>query len=255
VSLGAFASIFILSNKAHPMPQLIKNYLSLSIPDGTTMQVYVAFPSGAANLPGVLVFQEAFGVNGHIRDVTERIAAEGYYAIAPELYHRTADKGYEASYSDFEAVKKHFQAITLEGLRQDITTAHKFMTRQNEVDAARTASIGFCLGGRVSFLANTFVPLKAAACFYGGGISDLSEDTVQKSSGALLLCWGGLDQHITRDKVAAVTALLDKTGKDYVNVVFSKANHAFFCDARPSYHPASAHEAWALVKAFWKEHV
>src|SRR5690348_1187712 len=206
------------------MPQLIKNYLSLSIPDGTTMQVYVAFPSGAQNLPGILVFQEAFGVNAHIRDVTERIAAEGYYAIAPELYHRTADKGFEASYSDFDSIKKHLQAVTVEGLRQDITTTHKFMTRQNEVDAGRTASIGFCLGGRVSFLANTFVPLKAAACFYGSGISDLSDDTVQKSSGALLLCWGGQDQHITRDKVAAVTSLLDRAEKDYVNVVFSKAN-------------------------------
>jgi carboxymethylenebutenolidase len=237
------------------MSELIKNFLSLSIPDGTTMQVYSVYPSGAAHIPGILVFQEAFGVNHHIRDVADRVAAEGYYVIAPELFHRTADKGFEVSYSDFEAVRPHMKEITTAGLSSDITTCYKFMTRQKEVDAERIASIGFCLGGRVSFLANTVVPLKAAACFYGSGIADYSEDTFQKSSGPLLLCWGGQDPHITKDKVDAATAKLDAAGKDYVNVVFSRANHAFFCDARSSYHPASAHEAWALVKAFWTEHL
>lgn len=237
------------------MAGLIKNFLSLSIPDGTTMQVYIAQPANASNLPGIIVFQEAFGVNAHIRDITERIAAEGYYAIAPELFHRTTDKGFEASYGNFEAVKPHIQAITLKGLAEDITTAHKFMSRQNEVDANRTASIGFCMGGRVSFIAATLLPLKAAACFYGSGISDYSSDTYQKISCPLLLCWGGQDKNITKDKVDTVTEKLDEADKDYVNVIFSKANHAFFCDARSNYHPASAREAWELVKAFWKVHV
>jgi carboxymethylenebutenolidase len=236
------------------MPTIIKNYVPLTVPDGTTMQVYTAYPSGATRLPGILVFQEAFGVNAHIRDVTERIAAEGYYAIAPELFHRSADKGFTASYTNFEEVKPHMAALTVQGLSEDIITTYKFMTRQDEVDADRTASIGFCLGGRVSFLAATLLPsLKAAACFYGSGISDFSADSIQKIAAPLLLCWGGRDQHITKDKIDAVTQKLDEAGKDYVNVVFSKANHAFFCDARSNYHPASAHEAWELVKAFWKE--
>lgn len=237
------------------MADLIKNFLSLSVPDETSMQVYIARPAKAVNLPAVIVFQEAFGVNAHIRDVTERIAAEGYYAIAPELFHRTAKKGFSISYKDFEAVRPHMQALTFKGLSEDIMTTYKFVSRQDEVDTDRMASIGFCLGGRVSFIAATLLPLKASACFYGSGISDMPVERMQSITAALLLCWGGQDKHITKDKVIEVTNKLDEADKDYVNVVFSKADHAFFCDARSNYHPASAREAWELVKAFWKVHV
>lgn len=238
------------------MPTINKGRVPLTVPDGTTMQVHVAYPSNADHLPGILVFQEAFGVTAHIRDITERIAAEGYYAIAPELFHRTAKKGLEFSYSNFESTKPHMQALSLNGLSEDIVTAHKFMSRQNEVDENRTASIGFCMGGRVSFIASTLLPLKAAACFYGSGISDFSEDMYQKINSPLLLCWGGQDKHITKDKIDVVTQRLNSTNKDYINVVFSEADHAFFNNIRsPNYHPASARIAWELVKSTWNEHL
>lgn len=237
------------------MPQLIKGNVPLTVQDGTTMQAYVAYPSGGNNLPGMIVLQEAFGVNAHIRDVTERIAAEGFYAIAPELFHRTADKGFEISYTNFEAVRPHIQALTKQGLTDDITTTHKFMTRQNEVDKERTGSIGFCLGGRVSFLASCVLPLKAAACFYGGDLIGMAGDSFHNIPCPLLLCWGGKDKRITKDIIDNNTKALDSAGKDYINVIFSQADHAFFCDARPSYHAASAKEAWALVKAFWEVNI
>ena len=237
------------------MPQLIKNYVTLSSSDGKDMQVYTAYPSGASRLPGVVVFQEAFGVNAHIRDVTERIAAEGYYAIAPELFHRTADKGFEGPYGDFEILKPHLQALTTQGLTEDITLTHRFMCRQDEVDETRTASIGFCLGGRVSFLAAGLLPLKAATTFYGGDMAALAGDKIHSITAPLLMCWGGQDQHISKDTISRLLATLDTDDKDYVNVRFSKADHAFFCDARASYHPASAAEAWELVKSFWKVHL
>lgn len=233
------------------MPPLIKGNVPLTVQDGTTMQAYVAYPSGGNQLPGMIVFQEAFGVNAHIRDVTERIASEGFYAIAPELFHRTADKGFTASYTDFEAVRSHLGALNRQGLSDDITTAHKFMTRQNEVDKERTGSIGFCLGGRVSFLASCLLPLKAAACFYGGDLAGMAGDSIQRIPCPLLLCWGGKDKHITKDIIDKNTQALDAADKDYINVVFSQADHGFFCDARANYHAPSAKEAWALVKAFW----
>ncbi|MGH2643606.1 MAG: dienelactone hydrolase family protein [Chitinophagaceae bacterium] len=233
------------------MPQLIKGNVPLTVQDGTTMQTYVAYPSGGNQLPAIIVFQEAFGVNAHIKDVTDRIAAEGFYAIAPELFHRTADKGFEGSYTDFETVRPHVQALTKQGLIDDITTTHKFMTRQNEVDKERTGSIGFCLGGRVSFLAACVLPLKGATCFYGGDLAGTAGDSIHNIPCPLLLCWGGKDKHITKDIIDKNTQALDNAGKDYVNVIFSQADHAFFCDARASYHPASAKESWALVKAFW----
>ena len=237
------------------MPQLITNYVTLSSSDGKDMQVYTAYPSGGSALPGILVFQEAFGVNGHIRDVTERIAREGYYAIAPELFHRTAEKGFEAPYTDFEALRPHLQALTTQGLSEDITLTHRFMCRQQQVDASRTSSVGFCLGGRVSFLAAGLLPLKAAITFYGGDMAALAGEKIHSITAPLLMCWGGQDKHISRETISGLFDTLDADGKDYVNVRFSKADHAFFCDARAAYHPASAAEAWELVKSFWKVHL
>lgn len=238
------------------MSQLIKSHVSLSTADGRDMQVYIAYPSGGGPRPGILVFQEAFGVNAHIRDVTDRIAREGYYAIAPELFHRTADKGFEGPYSDFGSIRPHLEALTIQGLTEDITLTHRFMCRQDEVDESRTASIGFCLGGRVSFLAAALLPLKAAVTFYGGDMAALAGDKIHSITAPLLMCWGGLDKNIAHEKIAALLAALDQDDKDYVNVRFSRADHAFFCDARPDrYHPASATEAWELVTSFWKVHL
>lgn len=237
------------------MPQLIKGYVPLTVRDGTTMQAYAAYPSEGHNLPGMIVFQEAFGVNAHIRDVTERIASEGFYAIAPELFHRTADKGFEGSYTDFDTVRPHVQALTTAELSDDIVTTHKFMTRQSEVDAGRTGSIGFCLGGRVSFLASCLLSLKAAACFYGGDLAGMAGDRMKNILCPLLLCWGGKDKRITKDMIDKNIQALDNAGKEYVNIVFSRADHGFFCDLRASYDPASAMEAWALVKAFWNVNI
>lgn len=236
------------------MPTIIKNNVPLTVKDGSTMQVYVAYPSNAVNLPGMIVFQEAFGVNSHIRDITERIAAEGYYVIAPELYHRTADKGFVSRYDNFSAAKPHMDALTVAGLSDDITTTYRFMSRQNEVNGQKIGSIGFCLGGRVSFLAASILPLKTAACFYGGDLLKMTWDKIRDIEGALLFCWGGQDTNIPKETRDALTNKLDEEQKDYVNVVFSKAGHAFFNDARSSYHDTSARESWELVKSFWKVH-
>ena len=80
---------------------IVKEKVELAVADGTRMAAYVARPEHGGPHPGLLVFQEAFGVNHHIRNVTERFAAEGYVAIAPELFHRTAPPGFEGSYTDF----------------------------------------------------------------------------------------------------------------------------------------------------------
>lgn len=237
------------------MPDIATSKVPLTVGDGSTMQVYIAHPTNANRLPIVLVFQEAFGVNAHIRDVTERIATEGYYAIAPELYHRTAGKGFEVAYTDFGAVKKHMQELTTVGLIDDITTTYKFATKQNATHGTSVSAIGFCLGGRVSFLASAVLPLKSAACFYGGDLLGITGDRIKNITCPLLLCWGGKDQHIPKERRDIITRELDELNMDYVNVVFSQAGHGFNCDARQSYHAASAREAWELVKIFWKIHV
>src|SRR6204780_5184900 len=151
------------------MENISTETVSLRVDDGPVMNAYVARPSGDAPYPGLLVFQEAFGVNAHIRDVTERLAREGYVSIAPELYHRTAP-GFEGKYDDFQSVVPHMKAMTEKGTVEDIRAAHAWLTRSSRVMPHKIASIGFCMGGRASFLAATSLPLQASISFYGGNI-------------------------------------------------------------------------------------
>src|ERR1700686_2606002 len=142
--------------------------VTLQVADGTSMNAYVATAAEGAKAPGLLVFQEAFGVNAHIRDVTDRFAKQGYGAIAPELFHRTGP-GFEGVYSNFPACMPHSQALTPDGMIADARAAFDWLQMNPHVLPNAIASLGFCMGGRASFLANSAIPFKAAVSFYGGG--------------------------------------------------------------------------------------
>jgi carboxymethylenebutenolidase len=226
--------------------------VSLAVSDGTTLPAFVAQPVGNGSTPGLLVFQEAFGVNAHIRDVTQRFARAGYTAIAPALFHRT-DPAFEGSYTDFAAVMPHMQALTDEGQSADIQAAFGWLNGPG--GAAQIGSVGYCMGGRTSFLADGTVPLAAAVSYYGGGIAPggrMPSLLVRASDlhGPILLVWGGLDAHIGPEQREAVEGALKLAGKTYAQVTFSDADHAFFCDARASYNPNAARQAWALTLEF-----
>src|SRR5579872_1678320 len=125
-------------------------YVNLSVSDGTSMRAYVAHPEGNPRA-GLLVFQEAFGVNAHIRDVTERFAREGYLAISPELFHRTAP-GLEAGYANFNEVMPHLQALTDAGLAADIQSSYQWL-KNGGAKHLPVGATGYCMGGRTSILA------------------------------------------------------------------------------------------------------
>jgi carboxymethylenebutenolidase len=228
--------------------------INLQVGDGTTMQAYVSIPEGKGPFPAVMVFQEAFGVNSHIRNVADRVAKEGYVAIAPELFHRTAAPGAEMSYGDMNAIMPHFQGMTLEGMSADVKATYDWLQKQANVKHDKVGCIGFCLGGRVSFIANTVVPLSAAISFYGGRTSDYVDRAPLMNSPHLFF-WGGLDKHITPDQVDTVINAVKAANKPYTNVVISYADHAFHCDERPSYNAKAASEAWAMSMAFFKNNL
>lgn len=223
--------------------------VELAVSDGTRMNAYVARPQPGDKHAGLLLFQEAFGVNHHIRSVGDRFAREGFVVIAPELFHRTAP-GMEAGYTDFEAVKPHVQAVTSEGAERDIQSAYDWLKSSPHVNSDSISSIGFCLGGRVSFIANSSVALRAAVSFYGGGIAPGLLDRTAKLQAPMLLVWGGQDKHIPPEQRRSVTEALAAQNKIYVNAEFSRADHGFFCDERASYEPHSARQAWALALEF-----
>jgi carboxymethylenebutenolidase len=216
------------------------------------MAGFFAVPEHKGELPGILIFQEIFGVNAHIKDVAKRFAQEGYATLAPELFHRTGP-GFHSGYEDYAPGMKHAQAMTPAGLTADIQAAFQWLSGDPHVKNDCVAAIGFCLGGRVAFLANALVPLKAAVSFYGGGIAPALIDCAPRQHGPVMLIWGGLDKHILPEQIRAVEDALRAAGKPYANTVFGAADHGFFCDERPAYNRGAAHQAWALANAFLKD--
>jgi carboxymethylenebutenolidase len=232
--------------------------ITLTVADGTSVNAYVARPTEPGSYPGLIVCQEAFGVNAHIRDLVERFAREGYVAIAPELFQRTAE-GFDGDYGDFPSVMPHYGAVTDEGLTFDLQAAHGWLVETLGEDAP-TAAIGYCLGGKTAFLASMVIPIRAAVSYYGGGIAPSPFGSgllgrVSEVKAPVLLHWGGKDAHLGPETVAAVSSALTEAGKPFVSVAYSEADHAFFRDVWPSYHAESAAESLAITRAFLATHL
>jgi carboxymethylenebutenolidase len=241
----------IYSRFGGAMAQLLREKITLSVADGTEMDAYISFYDTPRRLPGIIVLQEAFGVNSHIRNVVDRFAQHGYLAIAPELFHRTA-RGFEGDYNNFNSVAPHMRAMTQEGIEADLRAAFEWLKNQKTVQPENISSVGYCMGGRASFLANAVLPLHAAASYYGGGIAPALLDRAESLHAPMLFFWGEMDKHIPPEQRGAITGALKAAGKRYVNVEFSDAGHGFNCDERQSFEPRASREAWALVLEFLK---
>jgi carboxymethylenebutenolidase len=237
--------------------EIRSEYVELKVSDGTTMQAWTARPVGVGALPGLLVFQEAFGANAHIRDLTQRFAREGFIAIAPELFHRTGP-GFEGSYDAFPTTVPHMNALKDDQMEADERAAFEWLTAQG-VTEGRVGAVGYCMGGRAAFLAGLSLPIGCATSYYGGGIAPRGNNPGLLTRTAQLRCpvllfWGGKDKHLTPDQVRAVRDTLSDAGKNFINVEISDADHGFFCDARASYNPTAAAEAWPMTLAFLRLH-
>lgn len=213
------------------------------------MEAYIALPGEERSYPGIILLQEAFGVNPHIRDVAERLCNEGYALIAPDLYHRSG-KRLEFAYTNFSGAMPHIKALTSEGLKKDVQAAYDWLQQHPVVMRKKVGSLGFCMGGRVSFLANATLPLQAAVSYYGGGMDTLINEA-PNLHGTHLFFWGGKDTHIPQEKIDMIINAVKLAHKDYINCVISYADHGFNCDVRPSFHPEAAKEAWALTINFF----
>jgi carboxymethylenebutenolidase len=230
--------------------------VELQVSDGTRMLAYVARPAHPVLAgPGIIVLQEAYGVNGYLREVTARLANElGCIAIAPELYHRTGDGAIGSYDFDPPKMKEHREGLSIDGQAADVVAAFEWL-RAEGVPAKKTAALGFCMGGRVAFLGNAYVPLGAAISLYGGRIAPDWAEYAVKQHGPLLCFWAGLDPHIPPSQRRAVEdALIAAKVVRHTHVVFSDANHGYFRHVRDDvYHPAAARETWAMLVAFLKE--
>lgn len=230
--------------------------------DGKTMGGYLARPTDGTSRPGVLVFMEIFGVNSHIRDVTERVAREGYVALAPDFYHRTGP-GVEYGYDQtgFTEGIKLLGALKADEVVADARAALSFLKRQNFVKGDKLGAMGFCIGGHVTYLTACETEIKAAASFYGGGIAKdqglggaaSTIGRTSKISGKILCLFGEKDPLIPPAEIEAIRAELKKHNVRNEIVVYPGADHGFFCDHRGTYEKNAAEDAWTRVKKLFAE--
>ena len=232
--------------------------VTLETPDGP-MPLYEALPT-ATPRGAVVVIQEAFGVNDHIQDVTRRFAAAGYHAVAPHLFHRTGAPAF--GYDDFGQVMEHMRALDDEGLLHDVEAAVGHLHAAGWSDR-QIGIVGFCMGGRVTFLAAGHLALGAAVGFYGGGIVTGRSEAmpallplVATMRTPWLGLFGDADASIPVDDVEQLRDALDAgAAVDTAIVRYPGAEHGFHCDARPSYDEEAARDGWVRTLAWLDDHL
>jgi carboxymethylenebutenolidase len=195
----------------------------------------------------VIVLQEAFGVNDHIRGVADRFADEGYLAVAPQLFHR--DGSPEVPYDDFSAAMPFMANLTKQGLTNDLNATTDFLATLG-FRAANIAAVGFCMGGTVSFFAATLGTIGVAASFYGGGVATgrFGLAPLVELAAELQCPWlglyGDLDQSIPPEQVEALREATNAVSVTTEIVRYPEGQHGFHCDARPdAFNEAAALDA------------
>ncbi len=232
--------------------------VKLTTADGT-MPAYLCRPAAAGPHPAVIVVMEAFGLNGHIKDVTERIAREGYVTLAPDLYHRFGSP--IIPYTEIPRAIDTLKKLEDAKVMAEIGAVIVHLRGLKEVRPDRIGITGFCMGGRVAFLSACQHPadIKAAVAFYGGGIAGEAPNAPINSADKIrcpVLCFfGATDQMIPLDQVKNVEDTLKRLGKTFDVKVYPGAGHGFFCNERASYHPDAAKDAWEKTRLWFQKYL
>jgi carboxymethylenebutenolidase len=223
--------------------------------DDLSIDAYLAFPNSEGIYPAVIVIQEIFGVNEHIRDVTRRIAEQGYVAIAPAIYQRLAP-GFETGYTpeDIEIGRVYKNQTQASELISDIQATINYLYQLPQTKKTGVATIGFCFGGHVTYLTSTLKDIKATASFYGAGITTMTpgggEPTITRTKdiqGKIYAFFGMKDASIPTNQVDQIESELQKYNIPHQIFRYENADHGFFCDRRSSYNQEAALDAWAKV--------
>jgi carboxymethylenebutenolidase len=213
--------------------------------DGSTAPGYLAKPAGNGPFPGVVVIQEWWGLEEHIKDVARRFADEGFVALAPDLYHG-------AVATEPDEARKLAMGMQLDVAMRDIQGAINYLKGRSEVGPKKIGVVGFCMGGSLTVRAAIrSSDVGAAAPFYPGGIDNMFPD-VDKINAPMFAAFGADDGGIPLDKVERFRELLKDQGKQAEVKVYQGAPHSFFNDTRDSYRPAAAKDAWEHVTSLFR---
>jgi len=213
--------------------------------NGGTTSGYLATPA-AGQGPGVLVIQEWWGLVPHIKHVADRFAAEGFTALAPDMYH-----GQTASEPD--GAGKLFMALNIAQAEKDLRGAARYLVGHSST--ARLGAVGFCMGGQLALFAATLNP-SIGACVNFYGIHPNVKPDYAKLAGPVLGLYAERDGSVTPEVARGVDAAIRKAGRQSEIQVYPGVDHAFFNDERPDvYAPAAAADAWRRTLAFFRQHL
>lgn len=216
--------------------------ITLKASDGHEFSVYRADPAGAPK-GSLIIIQEIFGVNEHIRSVCDRFAKDGYLCVAPALQDR-AERNFETGYTapDIEKARGVRGKIKNEDSLKDLAATLDYVKAQN---AGKVGTIGYCWGGSLAWLSAAKLDgLSTAISYYGG---EVPNNTDLKAKCPVMFHFGEKDGSIPMDKVEIVKA---KLGGEHPVYVYNEAGHGFSCDARGSFHQASHELALGRTKEY-----
>jgi len=227
---------------------------SVSFPgdQGAPISAFLARPAESAHpLPAVVVIQEWWGLNDHIKDISQRFAREGYVALAPDLYSRMGNKVTKDPQEAAKLMESLQSQAVLKDLNAAITT---YLKRQPFVDPLKIGVIGFCMGGTFALMmAAHNSDVKAAVPFYG---QVPPSDSIKYLVAPVLYIHGGQDTWITKREAERLQQALQQYGRPGEVKSYPNAGHAFFNDTRPdAYRPVEAKDAWQRTLAFLGAHL
>jgi carboxymethylenebutenolidase len=233
-----------MSGRTAPEEASLGKHFTLTAVDQFQLGAYRADPSGPAK-GGVVVIQEIFGVNHHIREVCDRLAKEGYSAVAPALFDRT-QPNFECGYTPDEIAnaRKFVANPNWDAMLKDTQAAIDELKKEGPVGI-----IGFCMGGSIAFLAATRLNgLSAAIAYYGGQIAKFADE---KPKVPVQMHFGEKDQGIPMTDVE----MIKKKQPNAEIYTYPDAPHGFHCDERASFNEAASKAAWPRTMEFLKKHV
>jgi carboxymethylenebutenolidase len=241
---------------------LTHGLIDLPVKNGS-VKAYYALPEGKSNVPVVLVVQEIFGINEHIQDVCRRVAKEGYFAIAVNLYERQGDA---SAYTDIPKLISEIVAKVPDEQVMDDLDASVAWAAQHGGDPTRIGVTGFCWGGRLTWMYTAYSnKVKAGVAWYGklaSGHGPLIKrnavDVTKELHGPVLGLYGAQDTSIPVADVEKMKGLLaqgNDNAKASEMVVYPNSGHAFLADYRPSYNEADAKDGWKRMVAWFAQYL
>jgi len=213
--------------------------------NGTTTPAYLA-PPPTGKGPGIIVLQEWWGLVPHIKNVCDRLAAEGFTALAPDMYHG-------ATASEPDGAQKLFMALNIAQAEKDLRGAAKYLLAHSSTPTV--GAVGFCMGGQLALYAATLNP-SVSACVNFYGVHPSVTPDYSRLSGPVLGLFAEQDGSVTPQVARDTDAAIKQAGKQSEIHIYAGAGHAFFNDERSdSYNKEAAEDSWRRMLAFFRRHV